>query len=238
MPAQPEQPGQREDRVVVQHERAVIAALADHELPLRRGHQVDQVRAEQPAHRGLGGMPKQRANTTMQYGRARLDLAGRPQLDLVARLPDQRETGRWRGRRSRCSSSRLAVADGPGIRGVHYHGFVPAVDVALSPWPGRIAASRAQRNVQATARSPATTDTCGGLADTRRPPRPPPEPRRSGWIITPQLVERLAGPYRVTRPAPAASRRRPRSTGSSLRARPAPSRQAAIPMAYASTDAT
>ena len=140
----PEHPGQREERVVVQDERAVVALAAHHELPLGRGHHVDQVRVEQPAHRGLRRHAEAAGQDQVQHRDARLDLRGGPQLDLVTRLPDQRETaagGSGRPQPGQLVEARLA--DRPGIGRGYGHVSFPVCSrgdtAGRSPWPGRIA---------------------------------------------------------------------------------------------------
>jgi hypothetical protein len=57
---------------------------------------VEQVGVEQPRHRGLAGHPEAPGVHDVQDCRPALDLARRAQLDVVTRLPDQREL-LWRG---------------------------------------------------------------------------------------------------------------------------------------------
>ena len=89
--AQPEHPGQREERVVVQHERAVVAPP-----PITNCHSggvTRSTRCESSSQliAACGGMPKQRARTTCRIAaRASISAVGRSST-VVARLPHQRE---------------------------------------------------------------------------------------------------------------------------------------------------
>ena len=82
----------RVERLEVQHERRGGRPAGHHELPLRFGHRIDQVGAQQPLHRRLLRHPVAAGEHHVEDGEPRLQLRGGPQRDRVTGLPDQRVT--------------------------------------------------------------------------------------------------------------------------------------------------